>query len=99
MQFASEFQRRRRTLLIALAAVGTAAAVPTAYALLTPDSPAPDSGLRLTDELREYVDHFPRNGGYRTTPRCESTAAVQAQTGNLMRRRSIDRIHTLPQLH
>ena len=98
MQFASEFQPRRRTLLIALAAVGTAAAVPTTYALLTPDSPAPGPGLRLTDELREYVDHFPRNGGYRTPTRSERTAVAEAVTGTLRGSRSLAAQHLLRQI-
>ena len=89
MQFASEFQQRRRTLLIALAAVGTAAAVPTTYALLTPDSSAATPGLRLTDELRQYVDHFPRSGGYRPPTRSERTAVAEAVTGSLRAGRSI----------
>ncbi|NUR00354.1 MAG: hypothetical protein HOY79_28640 [Streptomyces sp.] len=89
MQFASAFQPRRRALLIALAAVGTAAAVPTAYTLLAPDSPAPSPGLRLTDELREYVDHFPRTGGYRTPTRSECTAVAEAVAGTLRGGRSI----------
>ncbi|MGW1744983.1 hypothetical protein ACWCRD_05055 [Streptomyces sp. NPDC002092] len=89
MQFASEFQPRRRALLIALAAVGTAAAVPTAYALLAPDSPTPGPGLRLTDELREYVDHFPHKGGYRTPTRSERTAVAEAVAGSLRAGRSI----------
>jgi len=98
MQFASEFQPRRRALLIALAAVGTAAAVPTTYALLTPDSPAPGPGLRLTDELREYVDHFPRNGGYRTPTRSERTAVAEAVTGTLRGSRSLAAQHLLRQI-
>ncbi|MGW3120762.1 hypothetical protein ACWDBW_27040 [Streptomyces sp. NPDC001107] len=99
MQFASAFQPRRRTLLIALAAVSTAAAVPTTYALLPPDSPAEaPEGLRLADELREYVDHFPRSGGYRTPTRSERTAVAEAVTGTLRGSRSLAAQHLLRQI-
>src|SRR4051794_5272703 len=98
MQFASEIRPHRRALLIALAAVGTAAAVPTTYALLTPDAPAPSPRLHLTDELREYVGHFPRDGGYRTPTRSERTAVAEALTGTLRGSRSIAAQHLLRQI-
>jgi hypothetical protein len=98
MQLPSDFQPRRRALLIALAAVGAAAAVPTTYALLTPDSPAPTPKLRLADELREYVEHFPREGGYRTPTSSERTAVAEAVTGTLRGTRSLAAQHQLRQI-
>ncbi|GAA3800201.1 hypothetical protein GCM10022403_038130 [Streptomyces coacervatus] len=82
MQFESEFQPRRRTLLIALGVVGAAAAVPTTYALLSREPPTTPK-LHLTEELREYVDHFPRDGGYRTPTGSERTAVADAVAATL----------------
>ncbi|MFF4504701.1 hypothetical protein [Streptomyces sp. NPDC001401] len=93
----SEFQPRRRTLLIALAAAGAAAAVPTTYALLSPEPPTTPK-LHLTDELRAYVEHFPRNGGYRTPTSSERTAVAEAVTGTLHGSRSIAAQHLLRQI-
>lgn len=77
--------RQRRMLLTALA-VGAAAAVPTTYALLSPDPPAaPPEGrrLRLGEELGAYTEGFPRKGGYRVPTRRERTCVADAVADTL----------------
>lgn len=89
MQLPDDSPRRvpcsRRALLIALA-VGTAAAVPTMYALLSrdadSDSPAPPK-LHLTRQLTAYVDDFPTHDGYRAPTQAERTAVATAVTQTL----------------
>ncbi len=81
----SRAPRSRRALLIALA-LGTAAAVPTTYALLSPDadpgSPTPPK-LHLTHQLAAYVEDFPTRDGYRVPTRAERTAVATAVTETL----------------